>query len=75
MTIEQLLVRLRRERFDLDAPELTEADRAFRHGWNSRTDNLIQHLEQARTLAGLAELAEVAGGPDNLTSLAARETP
>lgn len=56
--IDALIRRLRRERFEIDAPEHSDTDRAYRRGWNARTAGLIAELEQLRTEAGLVEIAE-----------------
>jgi hypothetical protein len=57
VTLDQLIAKLRRDRFEIDAPEHTDADRAYRRGWNARTNALIQLLEHERTEQGLRELA------------------
>lgn len=58
MTIDQIIERLRHERFSV-AEGRDDFDRGWREGWNAARDTLRADLERQRTMTGLRELAEV----------------
>ena len=58
MTIADLIRQLEIEQFELVSGS-DDYQRGWRAGWNAGRKSLLEMLREARTLAGLAELAEV----------------